>query len=289
MAVGTITAVVAGVAVAATAASTAGNAIAAGNARKDQKRAAAEQLALQDKLYSQARGDINQRAAFAQAQEQAYAAQLQGAMQGYDASLGALGGYLDGQLTAGTMAGQNLQALLSGQGELTPGAQFAMEQGMQAAKGGAAARGTLNSGATMKELQRLGQGIAAQDYAAQVEQMARLQAASGQVGFQLLDAQRVPLSILAGQQSMYSNQAAGASQALAQLAAQQAGQGSAAIAPTGNMAQPAQFIGQGVGDGLGQIAQLGALATLNDPAVRRPTHTMANPATGLGSLRGYAY
>lgn len=55
--------------------------------------------------------------------------------------------------------------------ELTPGAQFAMDEARTGLEGGAAARGGLYSGAAMEELQRKSQGIASQDRDAQMAQM----------------------------------------------------------------------------------------------------------------------
>ena len=46
----------------------------------------------------------------------------------------------------------------------TPGYQFALEQGQNAIDQSALARGNLNSGATLKELQRFGTGLADQTY-----------------------------------------------------------------------------------------------------------------------------
>lgn len=46
----------------------------------------------------------------------------------------------------------------------SPGYQFRLEQGQQALERGAAARGQLVSGRTLKELQNFGQGMASQEY-----------------------------------------------------------------------------------------------------------------------------
>jgi len=46
----------------------------------------------------------------------------------------------------------------------SPGYQFRLDEGMKAIERGAAARGRIDSGETMKALQRYGQGLAAQDY-----------------------------------------------------------------------------------------------------------------------------
>jgi len=58
-------------------------------------------------------------------------------------------------------------ALLGGdysQFQESPGYQFQLEQGLQASERGAAARGGLMGGGQMKELTRLGQGYANQDF-----------------------------------------------------------------------------------------------------------------------------
>jgi hypothetical protein len=46
----------------------------------------------------------------------------------------------------------------------SPGYQFALQQGLQATRTGATARGLVGSGAEAKELQRVGQGLANQEY-----------------------------------------------------------------------------------------------------------------------------
>ncbi|NJM09341.1 MAG: tail fiber domain-containing protein [Bdellovibrionaceae bacterium] len=45
-----------------------------------------------------------------------------------------------------------------------PGFQFRMSEGMKAIQGSAAAKGSLNSGATLKGLMRYGQGVASEEY-----------------------------------------------------------------------------------------------------------------------------
>lgn len=59
---------------------------------------------------------------------------------------------------------------------MTPGSQFAQEQGQQALERSQAAKGFLGSGNIMSELQKQGQGIAAQDY---TQQLADIRAAAG--------------------------------------------------------------------------------------------------------------
>lgn len=48
--------------------------------------------------------------------------------------------------------------------DATPGYDFRLDQGMQALQGTAAARGGLNSGRTMQDAMRFGQGMASQEY-----------------------------------------------------------------------------------------------------------------------------
>lgn len=48
--------------------------------------------------------------------------------------------------------------------EADPGYQFRMDEGMRGVEGGAAARGGLLSGATLKAIQKYGQGLASQEY-----------------------------------------------------------------------------------------------------------------------------
>lgn len=64
--------------------------------------------------------------------------------------------------------GQNALATYMGQlgtsFQASPGYDFQVSEGLRAVQNGAAARGQLNSGATLKALQRYGQGVANQDY-----------------------------------------------------------------------------------------------------------------------------
>ena len=57
---------------------------------------------------------------------------------------------------------------------MTPGQQFQLSQGMEAAQGSAAARGNLMSGSTMAALQRQGQGMAAQGISEHLNRLAGL-------------------------------------------------------------------------------------------------------------------
>ena len=65
---------------------------------------------------------------------------------------------------AGGAAGSNALNFDYGGFTETPGYQFRVDQGRQAIERSAAARGGLNSGATMKALQDFGQGMAADEY-----------------------------------------------------------------------------------------------------------------------------
>ena len=58
--------------------------------------------------------------------------------------------------------------------EASPGYQFRMDQGTKAVERSAAARGSLQSGATMKALQREGQGEASQEFGNYMSQLAGL-------------------------------------------------------------------------------------------------------------------
>lgn len=67
-----------------------------------------------------------------------------------------------GSLTQGW--GQTFQAPTAAQAAATPGYQFTMQQGLQAAENSAAARGTLLSTGTMKGLENYASGLASQTY-----------------------------------------------------------------------------------------------------------------------------
>lgn len=64
----------------------------------------------------------------------------------------------------------------------TPGYQFAVDQGNQAINRSAAAKGQLNSGGVLAELQKYGQGMASQEYGGQVNRLAELMRGSQQFG-----------------------------------------------------------------------------------------------------------
>jgi hypothetical protein len=62
---------------------------------------------------------------------------------------------------------------------MTPGSQFAMQQGLNALAAKAAAQGRSGSGNILSELQNLGQGYAAQDYHQQLTDLTGLQQNAG--------------------------------------------------------------------------------------------------------------
>ena len=78
----------------------------------------------------------------------------------YQASVNALPGYLQGIGQDGNLVRGFTQADY----QADPGYAFRLSEGMKTLERGAASRGNLMSGATMKELQRYGQGLASQEY-----------------------------------------------------------------------------------------------------------------------------
>lgn len=66
----------------------------------------------------------------------------------------------------------------------TPGYQFALGQGNEAINRSAAAKGMLNSGGVLAELQKYGQGMASQEYGGQVNRLAELMRNAQQFGVQ---------------------------------------------------------------------------------------------------------
>lgn len=66
----------------------------------------------------------------------------------------------------------------------TPGYKFALEQGNQAINRSAAAKGGLNSGGVLAELEKYGQGMASQEYGGQVNRLAQLMQGAQQFGVQ---------------------------------------------------------------------------------------------------------
>lgn len=107
----------------------------------------------------------------------------------------AIGGY-DPYVTAGRdatslysnaigLGGAEGNAAAQGAFQAGPGYQFALDQGQQAALRGASAAGMLNSGNTLTELTKFGQGLANQEYGSWLDRLKGvssqgLQAAGGQ-------------------------------------------------------------------------------------------------------------
>lgn len=69
-----------------------------------------------------------------------------------------------GLAEGGAENGSLMQNFGMDQFQADPGYQFRMDEGMRALEGSAAARGGLLSGATMKAIQKYGQGVASQEY-----------------------------------------------------------------------------------------------------------------------------
>lgn len=114
---------------------------------------------------------------------------------GWKSSTGQLVGDLSGyrtmkgqQQTGADFSGyQNqLQGLLNDPSKIqqTAGYQFAVDQGNQAINRSAAAKGQLNSGGVLAELQKYGQGMASQEYGNQTNRLADLMRGSQQFGIQ---------------------------------------------------------------------------------------------------------
>lgn len=93
----------------------------------------------------------------ASAQQQGSQAGLDWVKNVYNQSAGNLGGYINGGL-------QGLAALTGNKYEQSPGYQFLQDEGRYAVDHSAAARGDLYSGGHSVDLERMAQGIAAQDY-----------------------------------------------------------------------------------------------------------------------------
>ena len=130
---------------------------------------------------------------------------------------------LGGQDAAG------LQALL----EATPGYQFQRDQGRRAVERSGAARGLLESGAILQELERFGQGLASQNFGNYQQQLLSLaNATSNQALFGANSIQSLA-GAQAGQQ-----QAAGSS--LAGIAQQQAAQRASALQQSGKRTTTSQ-------------------------------------------------
>ena len=116
-------------------------------AAREQRRAAADQLALQQRMF--------------QEQQAAYAPFRQAGLQAQNALLLGLG-------LAGSPGQEGYGALMKDFGEedfrTDPGYQFRLSEGMKALDRQAAARGGLVSGSALKATQRYGQDVASQEY-----------------------------------------------------------------------------------------------------------------------------
>lgn len=100
-------------------------------------------------------------AAAAGALEERKLAQIRGDLAPYrDAGSQALGYYQDFLGVNGPEASARARDMF----QTSPGYDFAFDEGMRATEGGAAARGGLLSGGTLKALQARGQGLANQEY-----------------------------------------------------------------------------------------------------------------------------
>lgn len=135
----------------------------------------------------------------------------------------------------------------------SPGYQFRFGEGQRAVESGAAAKGMLMSGGTLKDLVRFGQGTAAQDFN---DQFNRQMAIAG-----------------GGQQ---------ATQAGAQMG-QQTASGIADLYTQQGNAKASGYIGQAnaIGNTLGQIAQIGAMF-LSDRRLKTNIKLLRRDPDGLG-------
>lgn len=145
----------------------------------------------------------------------------------------------------------------------SPGYQFRLSEGTRAVEGSAAAKGQLMSGGTLKDLTRFSQGVAAGDFNDQFNRQMAI-ASGGQ--------QAATSGAQMGQQS-----AAG----IADLYTQQ-----------GN-ARASGYIGQAnaIGQTLGQIAQIGGMIAMSDPALKTKIERLGDwdgRGDGLGKYR-FAY
>jgi len=110
---------------------------------------------------SQASDAQSDAAASAQALEERKLQQTRGDFAPYrDAGSRALGYYEDFLGANGPEKSASARDMF----QTSPGYQFAMDEGIRATEGGAAARGGLLSGGTLKALQARGQGLANQEY-----------------------------------------------------------------------------------------------------------------------------
>lgn len=156
------------------------------------------------------------------------------------AGAGALQAY---QGTLGLGGPQAQQTALSSFRQ-SPGYQFALDQGLRAARGAAAASGRAGSGAEMAELQRLGQGAASQEYGHFQDRLAGLAGMGGQFASQAGQQAMQTGTGLAGLESQFASPLAGLQQGLGQV------QGSSIL---GQQAAHGQFA-RNIFGGLGSLA-----------------------------------
>lgn len=181
---------------------------------------------------------------------------------------GALGGYQPfigaGEQGLGMLGrgAAGYEQLLQQPGAMTPGGQFALEQGVGAMERGAAARGTQLSGGQLQELQTFGQGVAMQDYQQQLQNqmsLAGLGMQQSQMGLGALGQQ--------GQLGLGYSQLGGqvGTQMMGNIGTLQGGQAQiqAALAQSNMQAQSQQqagmmgIVGMGVGGFLGGMGRGG--------------------------------
>lgn len=86
---------------------------------------------------------------------------------------GAMGGYGLPSVSSAVPAARSMTPGYDGF-QASPGYQFRLGEGVKAAERSAAARGLLGSGATMKAIQRYGEGLAASEYEAYANRLAAL-------------------------------------------------------------------------------------------------------------------
>lgn len=110
----------------------------------------------QGSQYPQAQGDLTKATAELQSLKDQEAQRVAKEKEAYDQAMSVISGY-----NRGIASGTGPQSVEYTQ---SPGYQFRMDEGLKAIERGAAARGRIDSGETMKALQTYGQGVAAQDF-----------------------------------------------------------------------------------------------------------------------------
>ena len=114
----------------------------------------------------------------ANAAKDASAAQVAEAQRQYDQTRADFAPYRQAGYSAlgklSSMYGLNGATPNDGGFTASPGYQFRLDQGIQAAERSAAARGSLASGGTMKAIQRYGEGLASSEYDNYVSRLAQL-------------------------------------------------------------------------------------------------------------------